>query len=106
MEFILQLYNVFLTDPYFISSCVYGTGMLIQLAITSLFFYKRIKTLVQEYGHTKPSLYRLFIVSVLLWPVSMFYGLKSIWHKWKDRGLRRPIEDEEEDWERERDEHG
>lgn len=83
MEILLFYHMLIMTNPYYVMGIIYLLGMLIQTLITSHFMRKRKNILIEEYGHTKQSIIKLYITSVILWPISWIYGIKSIYENFK-----------------------
>lgn len=97
MEILLFYHVCIMTNPYYVMGIAYLLGMLIQILITSHFMRKRKNILIEEYGHTKQSIIKLYITSVILWPISWIYGIKSTYENFKIYRRRPKIENVDEE---------
>jgi len=81
---LLIIYQTIISNPYYIGGVVYLIGMFIQLFITKGCLRKRKKVLIEEHQHTTGSLILLWFVSVTFWPVSWWFGIKSMMKRYRD----------------------
>lgn len=97
LTIILSFHLGMLSNPYYMAGIYYVLGMCLQTLITSHFTRIRYEVLINEYNHTKGSIWKLKILSVLFWPISMWLGVRSLYERLKTYRRRNDINSVEEE---------
>jgi len=99
METFIYYHILLMSNPFVVVGVIFILGMLVQALITSIFIRKRKYILLGEYNYSKLDITKLILMSVFMWPISIYYGIKSLYMYLRSNRIE--TEDEEE-----RDEHG
>jgi len=78
---IMEQFIQFMTNPYIIGLSIYFIMLLIQTLITIITMRKNINFLLVVHDYTKKELRMLFIMSILLTPISTLLWLQTILFK-------------------------
>lgn len=78
MESLTTFTQIFTQSPYGISFLVYIIGVFLQIFISLYVMNNRINVLLKTYGYEKHEIKLLYFISVVIWPMSLFYMVKSL----------------------------
>lgn len=76
----LQIIEIF-KNPFVIAGCIYIIMLLIQILISISTLRNKMEKLVAGLDYDKKEIRKMFIMSILLTPISTLYWIKSLFYR-------------------------